>query len=147
MKHYNWSTETRMKNLALTEVVPDEIYMFGHGKEMFPVRFVCDKTQGWLRGQVLVRGFDTGYNGFKAFATLEPVLGGRHLDVLVYRRAFSDPWVYNNTGYEKLIHVHEKEVRDLLDKHVAAATLRIQDLRATITAAEQEIERLKLVKV
>jgi len=131
----------------MTEVVPDKIYMFGHGKGMFPVRIVCDKTQGWLRGRVLVRGFSKSFARFCAVATLEPVLGGQNLDVRVFRHSFSEPWFHDNSGYEKLIHVHEKEVRDLIDDRVAKATLRIQGLRATITAVEQEIERLKLVKV
>lgn len=137
----------KIRNLPLTEVRPESIYRFGTGKTFKTVRVICDKTQGWLRGKVLVRGFNTDYSGFSAFVTLEPVLGGQNYDVRVYRRQFSDPWCFDNGGYAKIFHVHDKEVRDMIDAQIAATALRIQGLRATIVAEEQEIERLKLIKV
>ena len=136
-----------MRNLPLTEIIPGKVYKYGPGKSGKTVRVVCDKTQGWLRGHVLVRGFAQDYVGFSAFVTLEPVFGGQNYDVRVFRRSFSDPWMFDNGGYAKMYHIHDREVQDLIDGQIAAATLRIQGLRATITAVEQEIERLKLVKV
>lgn len=136
-----------MRNLPLTEIVPGAIYKFGNTKASKTVRIICDKTQGWPRGHVLVRGFGTDYSRFSAVVTLEPVLGGQNYDVYVYRRSFSEPWFFDNGGYARVFHVHEKEVRDMIDARIAATTLRIQGLRATITAEEQEIERLKLIKI
>lgn len=112
-----------MKNLPLTEIVPDKVYKYGSGKAGKTVRIICDKTQGWLRGHVLVRGFAADYTGFSAFVTLEPVFGGQNYDVRVSRRSFSDPWEFDNCGYAKMFHIHDKEVRDSIAVRIDAAAL------------------------
>lgn len=134
-----------MKNLLLTEVHPDAIYRYG--KPGKTVRIACDNTQGWLRGHVLVRGFGTSYRGFSAVVTLQPVFGGQSYDVHVFRRSFSEPWFFDNAGYEKIFQIEHKKVQDLIDTKISEATLRIQGLYATIAATEREIEKLKQLKI
>lgn len=139
-----------MKKLVMTEIIPGKIYSHrspGSGSYE-PVRILCDeKSQGWLRGYVSVRGFGHFATRYSAVITLHPFFGGQHVDTHVYRDHLSDPWYFYNDGYEKLLHMHDKEVQLLIDRKIAQANAAVIAARAKITASEQEIERLKLLKI
>jgi hypothetical protein len=139
-----------MKKLVMTEVIPGKLYLHRRpGESKYePVRIQCDeKSQGWLRGHVSVRGFGVFATRYSAVITLEPFFGGQNLDTHVYRDRLSDPWYFYNDGYEKLVEVNDDEVRKMIDARVSKANLGIKSARATITACELEIERLKQLKV
>lgn len=79
---------TRMQ---ATDVVPNELYLartsFGAWNL---VKVQCVKERGWLRGYVNVRGFYTdGLGCWNAWATVEPLDGSRHLDMLELVKIFS----------------------------------------------------------
>ena len=82
--------------MAATAVVPDKLYLaqlsFG---SWTLVKVQCVKEPGWLRGHVNVRGFYTdGLGRYRAWVTVEPVNGDRHVDMLVTRCRFEEPWTF-----------------------------------------------------
>lgn len=108
--------------LPATEVVPNRLYLaqlsFG---SWTLVRVQCTKEPGWLRGYVNVHGFYTdGLEQYHAWVTVEPVNGGRHVDMLVTRRKFKEPWTFMNDRQGTLMepppgYLHER-INELLEK-------------------------------
>jgi hypothetical protein len=82
--------------MVAPDVVPDRLYLaqLGFGPWTL-VKVQCAKEPGWLRGYVNVRGFRTCASSFwRAYVTVEPINGDRHVDMLVMRRRFEEPWTF-----------------------------------------------------
>lgn len=112
--------------MAATDVVPDKLYLaqlsFG---SWTLVKVQCVKEPGWLRGRVNVRGFYTdGLGRYRAWATVAPVHGDRHVDMLVTRCRFEEPWLFVDDRQGTLMVAPDNYLQNHIDELIAAARRR-----------------------